>query len=423
MATKTNLLNDLQIRRLIAARQPVAISDGGGLTFTLSKAGTASWVLRYRLPGNRRKEVTLGNYPDLSLAAAREHARALRVDVDRGLDPSADKREAKTRDMRDWTVRQLVEHYLEKHLTPANYSETTIYYRLADINLVILPKLGNWPVSRVTSIDVVHTLQESKRTWTMTKRLLTSISKLMDHACGLTIIAANPCTGIKMESLMGKRPAVRKRKMLTTADLSTLLQGIDSIGRENALALMILLATCVRGFELVRAEKAHIDFERGTWWVPDANVKTRTGFLVPLVPVVQEWFKELFVLAGESKWVLPARHQSRIQLRGDVPMGRTTLLAAINRAFERGDFAIQRFTPHDTRSTAKGHMRNMGVSREISEIALNHKLKGMDGIYDVREEIPERRKALELWARFIMDCAGVSPPPTVRTKPNLRLVA
>lgn len=172
---KTNLLNDLQIRRLIAARQPEAISDGGGLTFTLSKAGTASWVLRYRLPGNRRKEVTLGNYSDLSLAAAREHARALRVDVDRGLDPSADKREAKTRDMRDWTVRQLIEHYLDKHLTPANYSETTIYYRLADINLVILPNLGNWPASRITSIDVVHTLQDSKRTWTMTKRLLTSI--------------------------------------------------------------------------------------------------------------------------------------------------------------------------------------------------------------------------------------------------------
>ena len=89
----------------------------------------------------------------------------------------------------------------------------------------------------------------------------------------------------------------------------------------------------------------------------------------------------------------------------------------------RGDFDIQRFTVHDTRSTAKGHMRNMGVSREISEIALNHKLTGMDAIYDVREEIPERRQALEIWARFIMDCAGTAPPPNERTKPMLRLVA
>lgn len=48
------------------------------------------------------------------------------------------------------------------------------------------------------------------------------------------------------------------------------------------------------------------------------------------------------------------------------------------------DFDIRRFIPHDTRSTAKGHLRNLGFSREISEIALNHKLPGIEGIYDVR---------------------------------------
>ncbi len=76
------------------------------------------------------------------------------------------------------------------------------------------------------------------------------------------------------------------------------------------------------------------------------------------------------------------------------------------------------YTP---RSTAKGHMRNMGVSREISEIALNHTLKGMEAIYDVREEIPERRAALQLWADFLVQCEKGHIPP--RKMPNLRLVA
>ena len=53
-------------------------------------------------------------------------------------------------------------------------------------------------------------------------------------------------------------------------------------------------------------------------------------------------------------------------------------------------------------------MRNMGISREISEIALNHALRGMEAIYDVREEIPERREALEMWAAFLSECAGYS---------------
>ena len=412
MAKKTNLLNDLQLRRLIAAGEALAKSDGDGLTFTLSAAGTASWVLRFRLSGGRRKEVTIGNYPDISLSAAREQARALRVQIDRGADPSALKRESKTRDMQSWTMAELVADYRAKALTLANYAEDTIYYREADISQVVLPRLGAWQVRRITSIDVVHTLKESKRTWTMTKRLLTTISKLFDHACGLTVIGANPCTGIKLSALMGKRPATKVRKMLTVEDLRALLKGIDFIGRENALALLILLATCVRGIELAKAKKSDFDLDRGTWWVPDESVKTRSGFLVPLAPAVIEWAEELMTLAGDSQYLLPARRADRVAKLGDTHVGRTTLWAAIRRAFERGDFDIQTFTPHDTRSTAKGHLRNMGVSREISEIALNHKLKGMEGIYDVREEIPERRRALSMWADFLLACEKGLPPPS-----------
>jgi len=47
---------------------------GGGLKFTLSGSGTASWVFRYRHAGNQR-EMTLGNYPDMSLEVARKAAR------------------------------------------------------------------------------------------------------------------------------------------------------------------------------------------------------------------------------------------------------------------------------------------------------------------------------------------------------------
>jgi hypothetical protein len=70
MAKTTHTLTDIQLRHWIAQRVPVAKSDGDGLTFTLSQAGTASWVLRYRNQGGRRRELTLGNYPDIGLSAA-----------------------------------------------------------------------------------------------------------------------------------------------------------------------------------------------------------------------------------------------------------------------------------------------------------------------------------------------------------------
>lgn len=412
MPKKLNVLNDLQIRRLLAAGEPVAKSDGDGLTLTISKSGTASWILRYRAAG-RRKEITLGNYPDMSLAGAREHARALRVQIDQGHDPAALKQARRLRVTAEWTVRDLVRDYRDKVLTAAVYSGETLSYRNADIDQVVLPRLGSWRVASVTSTDVVGLLRGLGRTWTMSKRLLTTLSQLMDHACGLQIIAANPCVGIKIMAIFGPRPPVRKRLMLTRDELRTLLGGIDEIGRANALAFRILLATCVRGYELVRAEKKNLDLDAGTWWVPAEAVKTRSGFLVPLTPIVVEWFRELVALSGESQWVLPARRDDRRRKLGDVPVGRTTLWAAFNRAFLRGDIDIRRFTPHDTRSTAKGHLRNLGVSREISEIALNHALRGTEGVYDVRLEIPERRRALMLWSEFLVACEqGNDPTPS-----------
>lgn len=405
MAKTTNNLDDIQIRRWIAAGEPVAKSDGDGLTFTLSKGGTAAWVLRYRIGGGRRRELTLGNYPDVPLAAARKLARTHRAAIDTGADPAAEKKTQKARSVAAWTVTMLADDFEDKVLK-APLADGTIYYRKWDLDNVVRKRIGSMEVRAVQAADIVHMIEESKRSWTVCKRILTTATQLFDHAAGKRMIEANPCAGIKLKAIMGPRPPVKQRVMLTEDELRTLLVDVDNtIGRENGLALRILLATCVRSIELAKARWENIDFERNTWFVPDGDVKTRSGFLVPITPTVRHWFECLKAIAGDSEWVLPARTSIRRNRLGDMHVGGTTLWAAIDRAFTRGGLDIRRFTPHDTRSTAKGHMRNMKIPNEITELALNHKLKGMERIYDVREDIPERREALELWAAFIVSCA------------------
>lgn len=394
-----NLLSDMQIRRWVTAGEPVAKSDGGGLTFTLSKAGTASWVLRYMREG-RARELTLGNYPDISLSAARKLASEHRVSVDKGEDPAAKKRADRLKLRASWTVRRLADHLRAKVLDSGSLADGTAEAKRWDLDNVILPRLGPSEVQAVTSEDIVDMLDRSGRTWVMQKRILSTTAQLFDHAIGRQLIKVNPAGGIKLTSLLGPRPPVRKRVMLSEEELRKLLSSIDEIGKENGLALKVLLATCVRSVELVKAQWEHVDFDRGTWFVPDDSVKTRVGFLVPITPTVAAWLKELRRFAEDSPWVLPARDHRRVGRH----IGRSTLSAALYRAFVRGGLGTRKFTPHDTRSTAKGHMRNLGVSREISEIALNHTLKGMEAVYDVREEIPERREALELWAAFLVAC-------------------
>jgi hypothetical protein len=91
MSKRDPTIIDSETREIAELPMPLARSDGEGLTFTLSRAGTATWILRYRY-GGRQKELTIGNYPDISLAQAGKVARDERAKVDGGGDPASDKR-------------------------------------------------------------------------------------------------------------------------------------------------------------------------------------------------------------------------------------------------------------------------------------------------------------------------------------------
>jgi len=67
----------------------------------------AGWILRYR-HGGRRRELTIGRYPDISLADARGIATIKRAEIMQGRNPAADKQKAKATAAKDWTVRELV---------------------------------------------------------------------------------------------------------------------------------------------------------------------------------------------------------------------------------------------------------------------------------------------------------------------------
>jgi site-specific recombinase XerD len=397
-------LDDLQLRRWLAAKEPLSRADGDGLTFTLSEFGTASWVLRYSR-GSRRRELTLGNYPDMGLAEARKRARAYRVQIDGGEDPAANKRVEKARARKAMSVDQLCDDLIAKRFPSLAKNSVELYVGLIDG--VIRPKLGSLDVEKVTPADIVYMIEHCGRPWSVCDVLLVVLRNLFGHAVSRRQINFNPAVGINLKSVLGDPPPVRKRVMLTKDELRLLLSDVDSLlGRTNGLMFRILLATCVRSIELITAEKELIDLERGSWRIRAQFTKTRQEFLVPLAPQVIEWFRELIALSGDSKWLCPARQQR--SKNGYVNRG--VLQDAVRRAFDDKGLDMRKFTPHDTRSTAKGHLRNMGFSREISEIALNHKIPGIEGVYDVREEIPERRAAMEAWARFILECSGGKSP-------------
>lgn len=404
MAREIHRLDDVQIRHWIAAGMPLAKADGGGLTFTLSAAGGASWVLRYRYAG-RPRELTLGRYPDVSLSAARDRARKERAKIQEGIDVAAD-RQAKLREAKvAKSVRDVAADYMAKRFP--ELAESTVKQRRQHIEALILPRIGSLPVRQVRPEDVVHLLESVSaiKTANVVEVTATTLNEIFKHAQARRAIAVNPCAGISPTAITGKPPTPRQRLKLTQAELRAVLPKLGTIGEWNALAVKILLATCVRINELAKAEWKDVDLDNGLWTIPDEASKTRSGFVVPLVPTVVKWFRALEVLACSSRFVLPARTQQRSKKHGgDWHCEQRAVNAMLHKLCDELGGKVRRFTPHDLRSTARSYLSDFGVAPIVAERCLNHRLSGILAIYDVHDYFAERRAALTIWTDFLQAC-------------------
>jgi integrase len=392
---ESKVLSDIQLRKWVRAGEALAKSDGDGLTFTLSAAGAAVWILRFR-HGGRRQEVKLGTYPDMSLSAAREAAAKRRVGLNEGINPADEVRKAKS--IKDWTVRQLATDYREKVLKTFSLSTQQSYGR----NLKRVENgMGGMSVQSVGPADLVAEVERHELGWVEAFTLWCVLRGLFKHASGKKIIVASPCAGIQLEAIIGRRPEIKKRLMLTDDELHVLLNAKMRDG--NLYAVRIALATGVRIGELYTARREDLHLDEARWHIPAS--KTGAEMDIPLAPIVVEWFQRLLVLAGSSQYVLPARLGSRRdRFNGDTHVSKDAIREAIDYWIDNYEPTIRRFTPHDLRSTMKSHMRKLGVPRDISEMCLNHKLAGVEGIYDQYTYYDERCEALTRWANFLIEC-------------------
>jgi integrase len=391
-------LTGIQIKNWIKKGEPLAKSDGDGLTFTLSEKGTASWILRYSLAG-RYKEITIGRFPEVSLADARKIATTLRARIQQGEDVARTKRLAIRQLATAKTFRELAQEYLSFAENTKKLAPATLKQRKYHINDLILPKLGSLAASEVTTSDVVYLVESVGKTnsYHVASLVLIALSKIFQFGISKHAVRLNPCVGITASAICGAPKATRERLKLTENELRVILPLLPSIGVENGLAIKILLSTCVRTGELVKAKWEDLNFEKAEWTIPAVNSKTKRGYIVPLPSATLGWFKELKQYACGSDFVLPARtgRKSHISL--------LTIGVAVNKLCNKNN-EIRSFTPHDLRSTGRSYLSDLGVNIIVAERCLNHSLGGLIDKYDKNDFISERRAALKLWTDLIVAC-------------------
>ena len=100
--------------------------------------------------------------------------------------------------------------------------------------------------------------------------------------------------------------------------------------------------------------------------------------------------------AYDSEFVFPSRRASK---RGHISPD--TINAAIQKLFRENKILVEHFTVHDLRRTCRSLLASLKVSGHVAERCLNHKLKGVEGIYDRYDYLDERKQALEMVSKLL----------------------
>lgn len=393
------------------------IPDGllAGLYLVVQPSGAKSWAVRYRHGGKPRK-CTLGPFPALELAEARDAARAALRAVAKGEDPSTQKIEAKRaavaeRENDRDLFKNVVAEFIRRHASKNRTGRET--ERLIDRE--VMPAWGEKRVQEITKRDVIELLDRiadstgrgGGKKGITANRTLAAIRRLFNWCIERDILSASPCAGVKPPAIETSRDRV-----LSDDEIRWLWQACDSAGHPFGPLIKLLLVTAQREEEvggLVHGEMA-LSASPPSWTIPSRRAKNGREQFVPLSGLALDIIADLPRIAGRKGYLFtttgetPVSGYSRTKDRLTHKMLRIAQAEAEKRGDDPDEVAIPHWTLHDLRRTAATGMQRLGQPIEVVEAVLNHKsgkVRGVAAIYGRHSYGAEKQRALEAWARFL----------------------
>lgn len=418
-------LNALQVKRL----QPGThfVGGVGGLTLQVgdrapgAQQSPASWILRVYVAGVRRN-TGLGSYPEISLAEARERAKAIKDQAKVGVDPIRQKAAQKTAARQELakakTFKDCAEAYMATHASDYKNAKHAKQW-VSTIRNDAYPVIGNILVQDLSLDDMLAVL---KPIWTekteTAKRLRGRIEKVIDFAISSGYRdGSNPARWKGYLSLQLPSPS----RIAPTKHFDSLLYPLmpefmaalrDRDG-SAARALEFLIHTATRSGSVRLATWKEIDLKERLWNIPAAHTKTDKPHRVPLSDAALDVLKRQPRTLG-SDLLFPSE-------RGSKALSDMAMNSVMRRMREDGDLTVAA-VPHGFRSTFKvWATEQTDYPSEMTEICLMHSVG--DAVYEAYQRsdmFEKRRSVMTDWSDYILADPSVSKihpfPRRVRRK-------
>jgi len=391
-------LTDLKIRNAKPKEKPYKLGDSQGLFLLVQPSGGKLWKLKYRVAG-REKKLSLGKYPDISLADARrgrDHARKLIAD---GKDPSLEKQRRKTRLLvnTENTFEAVALEYIDKRTQDGDRPWAPKTRKKAEWLLSELSSsLGRLPVAEIEPPDILGAVRkiEAKGNLESARRALQFTGTVLRYAVATARLTSDPSRDLKGALLTPK--VTHHAAIFDPAEFGALLRSIDGYEGHASTHLALRLAPHVfqRPGELRQAEWSEIDFDDAIWSIPAEKMKMRRPHNVPLSSQSLNLLQQAREIGREDdRYVFPS---IRTPMR---PMSDNTLNAALRRL----GYDSTQATTHGFRSTASTFLNESGKwSADAIERALAHgESNQVRAAYNRGEHWDERVTMMQWWSDYL----------------------
>jgi hypothetical protein len=266
------MLNAKALEALKQREKKYKVSDADGLFVLVTPAGGRLWRYKYRFAG-KEKILALGQYPDVSLAEARERHQAARKALAAGIDPAAQKKTAKRQlaQKHEHTFKAVAEAWHKRESKRWAPSHADRIWR--DLKRDLLPELGDTPVADINTPALLRVVKriEERGAIDVASRAQQRITAILRYAVQHAYIEHNP--GVNLRGVVVK-PPTEHRIAVPLGEVGELVRRINNYveecrGKElTQLALRLTLYTFLRSTEIRGARWCEIDLEKREWLVP-----------------------------------------------------------------------------------------------------------------------------------------------------------
>ncbi len=400
------MLNDTKIKQLKPRDKMYRMADHSGLCIEVRPNGSKHWRFRYRFLG-KASMLSLGEYPVVSLAAARQKTIDQKTLLDQNIDPAKyrleEKEQAKLKSESTFKDIALEWYEVKKNKRSESFRLTVEKAFARDL----FPAFGGKDLKTITPHDVLR----------MQKDTIKRVSKQMNHGTGESTAIRNrqlvnsifnyAIANLRCESnpaiSLGQtveRPPKQTARPLTSDEKSR-FNGALKNSRSTEMvknSILLLLYSMMRSIEVCRLRWEWIDLENRLITIPPAtkeqldqgerNIKMNRTHLVPISDQIFKILESQKLQSNDEYVFCSVFNKSKI-------MNKTT----INRAL--GSMGFE-FTAHDFRATASTLLHESGYSSEWIELQLAHVDKNaVRGTYNHAQNLEERRKMMQDWADMV----------------------